>query len=169
MFEFHDQLWKEFANPDYRVAYADSFLDAWIALQIRTIREQRGMTQKELAGALDTTQTAISRLESANYSGRTISTLKNVASKLDCRLKVSLETYGSLIGEADNLSTEFLRRPSFKEELTNLGNLPSDMEGHPKDSVKSQSSGIAEMSQGEVLQFQPRRTNPAQNSLQKVA
>lgn len=166
MSEFHDQLWKEFTDPDYRIAYAESFLDAWIALQIRTVREQRGMTQKQLAQALDTTQTAISRLESANYSGRTISTLKNVASKLDCRLKVSLETYGSLIGEADKLSTEFLRRPSFKDALTNLGNLPSDMEGHLKNSV-SQSSGIAEMSRGEVLQVQPR--NPAHDSLRKVA
>ncbi|MGA2412361.1 MAG: helix-turn-helix domain-containing protein [Candidatus Binataceae bacterium] len=76
MSEFHEQLKREFADPEYRAAYADSFADTWIALQIRAIREQRELTQKQLADNLHTTQTGISRLESANYSGRSMSTLK---------------------------------------------------------------------------------------------
>ncbi len=160
MSEFHDHLRKEFSDPEYRAAYADSFVDAWIALQIRVIREQRDMTQQQLADALHTTQTAISRLESANYSGRSISTLKNVAKALDCRLKVSFETYGSLIEEADKLSTDFLRRPSFEEEFVVFGKLPPDVEGQPEDSMEPELGGLEQMSRGRVLQFQ-RESGPS--------
>jgi transcriptional regulator with XRE-family HTH domain len=162
MSEFHEQLRKEFADPEYRAAYANSFIDAWIAMQIRSIREQREMTQKQLAEVLHTTQTAISRLENANYSGRSISTLKEVAKALDCRLKVSFETYGSLIGEADKFGTEFLRRPTFKDELSVLENVPPDIRGH----IGQESSvGAAKMASGaqgnprdEVLnELQPRK------------
>jgi transcriptional regulator with XRE-family HTH domain len=144
MSEFHDQLRKEFADPEYRVAYADSFVDAWIGLQIRAIREQREMTQKQLADMLHTTQTAISRLESANYSGRSISTLKEVAKALDCRLKVSFETYGSLIEDADKLCIEFLRRPTFAVELSAPGSMPPDIRGYRQEENKQESS-VAEM------------------------
>jgi transcriptional regulator with XRE-family HTH domain len=148
MSELDNQLKEEFADPDYRAAYAESFVDAWIALQIRIIREQRGMTQKDLAEALHTTQTAISRLENVNYSGRTIGTLKNVAKAFDCRLKVSFETYGSLIGEAEKFSPEYLRRPNFKDESDGLSaplaNLPAEVWDN-SEPVKRPYSGITDL------------------------
>jgi transcriptional regulator with XRE-family HTH domain len=145
MSEFHNQLISEFADSDYRSEYAGSFVDAWIALQIKVIREQRNLTQKQLAEALHTTQTAISRLENANYSGRTISTLKAVAKVFDCRLKVSFETYGSLIGEADKMSVDSLRRPSFDEEFPELGSVKG---AEKPQKGNTRESSIAEMARG---------------------
>lgn len=161
---FHEQLSKEFADPEYRASYSDSFLDAWIALQIRAIREQRKMTQKQLADVLHTTQTAISRLENANYSGRSISTLKQVAKAFDCRLKVSFETYGSLIEESDKLCIEFLLRPTFHDELSAFENVPPDIRGQtPGDS--GHGSSAAEMPRGEVNRLKGNST--ARNGLER--
>lgn len=166
MSEFHSELKQAFIDPDYRAAYADSFVDSWIALQIRVIREQREMTQTDLADVLGTTQTAISRLENANYSGRSISTLKNVAKALDCRLKVSLETYGSLIGEADKFSSDFLRRPSFKDEVeAPFANLPESAFDDSENNRESRSNSInnmatdakAETKQSNVIHLFPKK------------
>ena len=52
---------------EYRYAYADEHLNSWIALQIKAIREQRGLRQSELAELIATKQPAIARLENANY------------------------------------------------------------------------------------------------------
>jgi len=116
MSELRENLKREFRDREYREAYADSFVDTFVAMQIRAIREQRGMTQKELAEKIGTAQTGVSRLENANYSGRSISALKNVARQFDCWLRVSFESYGSLIEEAEGFGEEALRRPSFDED-----------------------------------------------------
>lgn len=42
----YEELVEQFRDKEYREAYADDFLDAYIAAQIRTIREQRDMTQQ---------------------------------------------------------------------------------------------------------------------------
>jgi transcriptional regulator with XRE-family HTH domain len=120
MSELRENLKREFLDREYREAYADSFVDTFVAMQIRAIREQRGLTQKELADKIGTAQTGVSRLENANYSGRSISILKNVARQFDCWLRVSFENYGSLIEEADRFGEEALRRPSFEEDPTLL-------------------------------------------------
>lgn len=116
MSELRENLRSEFLDREYREAYADTFVDTFVAMQIRAIREQRGMTQKELAEKIGTAQTGVSRLENANYSGRSISALKNVARQFDCWLRVSFESYGSLVEEAEGFGEEALRRPSFEED-----------------------------------------------------
>ena len=165
MSEFHDQLRKEFTDSAYREAYADSFIDSWIALQIRVIREQRNMTQKDLANVLHTTQTAISRLENANYSGRSIGTLKSVAKAFDCRLKVSFETYGSLVEEAEEFSSGFLHRPNFKDEFASLANLPEDL----TSSENSEKPPIDSTIKGMVAPQLPRGPNVHQLPRKKLA
>lgn len=116
MSELSENLAREFSDREYREAYADDFTDSFVAMQIRAIREQRGMTQKELADKIATAQAGVSRLENANYSGRSISTLKKVAREFDCWLRVSFESYGLLVEEADRFGEEALRRPSFDED-----------------------------------------------------
>lgn len=60
---------------------------AWdIALQIQILRNKRGLTQKDLAGLTKTSQAAIARLENAEYTGYTLSTLEKVAVALDARV-----------------------------------------------------------------------------------
>jgi transcriptional regulator with XRE-family HTH domain len=66
--------------------------EAWeIALQISMLRERAGMTQKELATRLKTSQQQISRLESPGYEGHSLSMLRRVARALGADVHVILE------------------------------------------------------------------------------
>ena len=116
MFDLEAEI-EEFQEKEYREAYADEFLNTYIANQIRVIREQRGMTQQQLADAIGTQQAGVSRIENVNYSGWSVSTLKKVAHAYDCRLHISFETYGSLFKAGASLKREALCRPAFKDDL----------------------------------------------------
>lgn len=108
-----DVLSVEFSNKEYRESYAEGFLDTWISTQIQVLRQSRGMTQADLAAACGTKQSGIARVENANYQKVNLNLLRRIASSLDVRLKVSFETYGTLIEEALRFSRENLERPPF--------------------------------------------------------
>jgi DNA-binding XRE family transcriptional regulator len=66
--------------------------DAWdVALQIAALRQQAGLSQKELATLLNTSQQQISRLESPGYEGHSLSTLRRVADALHARVCIVFE------------------------------------------------------------------------------
>jgi transcriptional regulator with XRE-family HTH domain len=110
MSDLSDALRVELCDPEYSEGYAESFLNSYVATQIKVIREQRQMKQADLARAVGTTQTAISRIENVNYSSWNINTLKKLARAFRVRLKVSFETYGSLPDEVGKFSRESLKR-----------------------------------------------------------
>jgi transcriptional regulator with XRE-family HTH domain len=109
-------LRSEFGDPDYRYAYAESFLNTKIAMQIKVLREQRGKTQTELAISCGTKQAGFSRFEDVNHSVWKTDTLWKIARALGVRLNVSFETFGSLISEKENFTPEHLMRPRFEED-----------------------------------------------------
>ena len=57
---------------------------------IRQLRETAGLTQAELAERVGTTQSVISRLESDDYEGHSLSMLNRIGAALNCRLTVGL-------------------------------------------------------------------------------
>lgn len=59
-----------------------------IARQILTLRNEAGLTQKALAKLVGTTPTVISRLESADYEGHSMSMLRRIAAALNSRVQV---------------------------------------------------------------------------------
>lgn len=66
--------------------------EAWeVALQITALRQQAGLSQKDLAKLLKTSQQQISRLESPGYEGHSLSTLRRVAEALHARVRVVFE------------------------------------------------------------------------------
>ena len=66
--------------------------EAWdVALQIAALREQAGLSQKELARLLKTSQQQISRLESPDYEGHSLANLRRVAEVLHARVRVVFE------------------------------------------------------------------------------
>ena len=91
------RLIEHFRDRAYREGYATDHLTTALSQQLTRVREQRGLSQTALAEAVGTKQSGISRLESRDYGGCNIATLQKIAFALDCRLKVSLETYGSLL------------------------------------------------------------------------
>lgn len=97
---------------EYAVGYAESFLDTFVGTQIKVLREQRGMSQADLAIASGTSQSAMSRNEDVNYSKWSVGTLKRLAEALGVRLHISLEPFGTLPLEVDRFSRDYLERPS---------------------------------------------------------
>jgi len=66
--------------------------EAWdVALQIAALRQEAGLSQKDLAKRLKTSQQQISRLESPGYEGHSLNTLRRVAEALDARVRVVFE------------------------------------------------------------------------------
>ena len=111
-----ETLRNDLRDPEFAEVYAETFLDTYIATQIKVLREQREMTQAQLAALLGTTQTVVSRIESVNYSSWNIKTLKKIARKLRVRLRVSFETYGSLIGDMERFDKATLQRPALEDD-----------------------------------------------------
>src|SRR5271157_2402678 len=74
--------------------------EAWdVALQIAALREKAGLSQKDLARKLRTSQQQISRLESPSYEGHSLSMLRRVAKALSAKVRVVFES-----GEAPGAS-----------------------------------------------------------------
>ncbi len=63
---------------------------ALIAEQIYMMRQQAGLTQKQLANLVGTTQSVISRLEDADYEGHSLAMLHRVAEALNCHVEIIL-------------------------------------------------------------------------------
>jgi len=64
---------------------------AWdLAVQLAALRQQAGLSQKDLARKLRTSQQQISRLESPSYEGHSLSMLRRVADALGATVQVSL-------------------------------------------------------------------------------
>jgi ribosome-binding protein aMBF1 (putative translation factor) len=64
--------------------------EADIAAQIYKFRNQAKLSQKQLADLIGTTQSVISRLEDADYSGHSLEMLRRIANALQCKLKVQI-------------------------------------------------------------------------------
>src|SRR5437764_9885308 len=65
--------------------------EAWdVALQLTALREKAGLSQKDLARKLQTSQQNISRLESPSYEGHSLSMLRRVAEALGATVHVTL-------------------------------------------------------------------------------
>jgi transcriptional regulator with XRE-family HTH domain len=88
---FDRYLEEQLKDPDFAQRFKAAG-EAWdIALQITRLREEAGVSQKELAERLDTTQQQISRLESPAYESHSLSMLRRVAAALDARVRVVIE------------------------------------------------------------------------------
>jgi transcriptional regulator with XRE-family HTH domain len=105
-------LREDLKDPEIAEGYAESFLDSFVATQIKVLREQNNLSQAELASLIGTKQGAVSRIEDVNYSKWNVTTLKKLARAFKVRLRVSFETYGSLIEEVEKFSRESLQRTS---------------------------------------------------------
>jgi hypothetical protein len=115
-----DKLKNAFKSKDYRHAYADEFLNVSIATQIKVLREQqqRKWTQAELGNRVNPPmkQTRISVMENVNYSSWSINTLRKLAEAFDLRLRVSFESFGSLVNEIEQFNRKALERHSFEND-----------------------------------------------------
>jgi len=88
---FDQYLEDQLQDPTFAARFEHAG-EAWdVALQITALRQQAGLSQKELAKLLHTSQQQISRLESAGYEGHSLSMLRRVADALHSRVRVIFE------------------------------------------------------------------------------
>ena len=57
-------------------------------MRIAELREQKGLSQQQLAKLMGTSQQAISRIESGEYEGFTLKTLEKIAEATGMRVKI---------------------------------------------------------------------------------
>jgi transcriptional regulator with XRE-family HTH domain len=116
MSELLEHLNRDFKDEDTRYGYAESFLNAFVAAQIKELREGQSMSQQQLAEAIGTKQSGISRLENVNYSSWKVDTLRKLARALGVRLRISFEEFGTLVHEVENFRKDRLRRHKFADD-----------------------------------------------------
>lgn len=75
-------------NPNLNKVLDDSSRAIKIANQIYSLRKERGLTQEDLARAIGINQSNIARIEDADYSNYTLSTLTKVAAGLSADLNI---------------------------------------------------------------------------------
>ena len=67
-------------------------INADVAQKIYDLRKEAGLTQKDLAKLIGTTQSVISRLEDADYEGHSLTMLSRIAYALKRRLTIQIDS-----------------------------------------------------------------------------
>lgn len=104
---FDRYLDQQLHDPQFAARF-EQVGEAWdVALQITDLRRQAGLSQKELAKLLNTSQQQISRLESPGYEGHSLSMLRRVAEALHARVRVVFEPECEVAGHVAEGAEQF--------------------------------------------------------------
>jgi transcriptional regulator with XRE-family HTH domain len=88
---FDRYLEHQLKDPDFAERFKKAG-EAWdVALKLASLRRASGLSQKELAKRVGTSQQQISRLESPAYEGHSLSMLRRVAEVLGATLYVEIQ------------------------------------------------------------------------------
>lgn len=84
-------------SPERRSGYEKAGRAIRLAFEIRALREKKGLSQRELAERVGTTQSAIARLEGGNISP-SLPTLDKIAKALGAEVSLSIVDLAELSG-----------------------------------------------------------------------
>src|ERR1700722_10305323 len=82
--ELYEELIKE--DPEAREEIEEELVRIEAALQIYEMRKKVGLSPRELASRIGTSESVINRLECADYKGQTIETVRRIAIALNRHL-----------------------------------------------------------------------------------
>ena len=85
---FQDRLKEDLKNPEFKEHYEEERTALALAYKIHRLREEKNLTQQQLAKLMETSQQAVSRIESGEYEGMTLKTLEKIARATGTWLKV---------------------------------------------------------------------------------
>ncbi len=89
--DFRDDLERRIAaDPSLAADYRAARQRAGLGLRIARLRHERGLSQAELAGRVNTSQSVISRYEAADYDNYSLETLRRLADALGADLRIEL-------------------------------------------------------------------------------
>lgn len=110
--EIFDKLYVK-DDPDRKAAIERESVKGDVAQMIYDLRTDAGLTQKELAELIETTQSVVSRLEDADYEGHSLTMLRRIAKALNQKLTVAMTARDPEVGKlryAFQMLLEKLRR-----------------------------------------------------------
>jgi len=113
--EFVEQRARKSAT--YRKSFARTLQQVDLALLVREMREDAGLTQTELARKVGTAQSVIARLEDAEYTGHSLTMLERIAAVCGVALKLHAEksrVVDARAGSCDLLGFTLARKRSPK-------------------------------------------------------
>jgi len=109
-----NRVLREFSDKEFRDGYVESRTQNMVAYQIRALRDQRNMSQKDLAGKLPKgTQSTVSRLEDPDYGKMSLTSLFDLASAYDVALVVRFCSHEDFLHQTSDLSPVALQVPSY--------------------------------------------------------
>ena len=88
VYRFRDHLREALKNKEIKKAFDEEDVYARLAVEIAMLREKQGLSQKDLARRLGTSQQMISRLEDPSNNGISLHTLVKLAQAFHKRLKI---------------------------------------------------------------------------------
>src|SRR5512136_1970628 len=95
MTNFDRYLEQQLKDPEFTERFKKAG-EAWdVALKLASLRKASGLSQKELAKRVGTSQQQISRLESPSYEGHSLSMLRRVAGILGATIHVEIQAQTS--------------------------------------------------------------------------
>jgi transcriptional regulator with XRE-family HTH domain len=107
---FDRYLEGQMKDPSFAVRFEQAG-EAWdVSLQLAALRQQAGLSQKELARRMKTSQQHISRLESPGYEGHSLANLRRLAGVLHARVLVTFELEEGTKGQREKISRDAGRR-----------------------------------------------------------
>ncbi|TGN17491.1 helix-turn-helix domain-containing protein [Leptospira idonii] len=90
--DFDSLLNKELKNKNFKKEYDALSNEFTLAKEIIKLRKKRNLTQKDLAEKIGTSQPAIARLESGNYTNLSLSFINRLAKALDAEPIIHLKS-----------------------------------------------------------------------------
>ena len=83
-------------DPEMKALIAEARANREVAQLVHDLRTSAGLTQKELADKIGTSQSTIARLEHADYAGHTLNVLSRICEALGRDLELRCPTKHSL-------------------------------------------------------------------------
>ena len=90
-YDFDNLLHKQLKDKDFTKEYDALEEEFKLAREFIRLRKERNITQKELAMQVGTSQPAIARLESGNYTNLSLSFIRRVAKALNAIPQIHLK------------------------------------------------------------------------------
>ena len=85
---FQSRLREDIKDPEFKAHYEEEKQALLLAIKIAELRENKGLSQQQLAKLMGTSQQAISRIESGEYEGFTLKTLEKIAGATGMKVKI---------------------------------------------------------------------------------
>lgn len=151
-------LTEKLRDPEYRHEFFKTITQDDIAAQIRSLREKRNMRQVDFAKAADMKQSAVSRIEQAEYSKWSFTTLLRVAKALDARLRVVFEPAEDAVREfaeaEQNANTEILADAS--QQAVRINDVALlEVKGNRNESARGANGALWQILQSYASQGEP--------------